>query len=150
MDPIGFALENFDADGAWRTADGGGDGRPIDTSGVLWDGTSIDGPVDLREALLGYAPQFARSFAEKLLTYALGRGVEYFDMPTVRTVVAAAERNEHRFSSYVLGIVTSPAFQMRIKQAAPASARQASVPPDERTPRDARVADAAPAYGDRQ
>jgi hypothetical protein len=119
MDPIGFALENFDADGAWRTLDGGANGRAIDTSGVLWDGTPIEGPVELRKALLAYSPQFTRSFAEKLMTYALGRGVEYFDMPSVRSIVAAAESNDHRFSSYVLGIVASPAFQMRTKQEAP-------------------------------
>jgi hypothetical protein len=115
MDPIGYALETFAADGQWRTTDRGAGNLPIDATGVLWDGTRIDGPVELREALLRYSPQFARTFTEKLLTYALGRGVEYFDMPVVRRIVRDAEAGEYRFSSIVLGIVSSEPFQMRIK-----------------------------------
>jgi hypothetical protein len=113
MDGIGFALENFAGDAQWRTRDGGG--APIDTAVELWDGTSIDGPVELREALLGYSPQFMRMVTEKLMTYALGRGVEYFDMPALRGIVREAEANNNRFSSIVLGIVSSDAFMMRTK-----------------------------------
>jgi cytochrome c5 len=109
MDPIGFTLENFDAVGRWRTRDAG---TPLDVSGQLTDGTKIEGPVGLRQALERYSPQFMRTFTEKLLTYALGRGVEYQDMPAVRTIVREAARNDYRFSSLVLGIVTSAPFQM--------------------------------------
>jgi len=120
MDPIGFALENFSADGQWRTLDGGPGGTPIDAAAVLWDGTEVEGPVALREALLAYSPQFVRMFTEKLMTYALGRGVEHFDMPVVRAIVRGAEPNDYRFSSIVLGIVNSEPFRMRIKSEAPA------------------------------
>ena len=115
MDPIGFALENFNADGQWRTLDGGAGGTPIDVAGVLWDGTQVVGPVELREAVMRYSPQFVRMATEKLMTYALGRGVEYSDMPVIRSIVRDAERNDIRFSSLVLGIVNSPPFQMRTK-----------------------------------
>jgi len=115
MDPIGFALENFNADGQWRTLDGGAGGTPIDVAGVLWDGTQVVGPVELREAVMRYSPQFVRMATEKLMTYALGRGVEYSDMPVIRSIVRDAERNDNRFSSLVLGIVNSPPFQMRTK-----------------------------------
>jgi hypothetical protein len=99
--------------------DGGAGGLPIDVDVELWDGTRVNGPIELREMLLGYSPQFMRMFTEKLMTYALGRGVEYFDMPLVRTIVNEAEREDYRFSSIVLGIATSPAFQMRVKSASP-------------------------------
>jgi hypothetical protein len=115
MDPIGFALENFAADGQWRTMDGGAGGTPITAAVELWDGTTVDGPVELREMLLGYSPQFVRMFTEKLMTYALGRGVEYFDMPVIRSIVHAAEQDDYRFSSIVMGIVASPPFQMRTR-----------------------------------
>ncbi|HJR69024.1 MAG TPA: DUF1592 domain-containing protein, partial [Gammaproteobacteria bacterium] len=115
MDSIGFALENFSADGQWRTLDGGAGGTPIDVSVELWDGTRVTGPVELRAAVMRYSPQFVRMATEKLMTYALGRGVEYFDMPVVRSIVRDAERNDHRFSSIVLGIVNSAPFQMRTK-----------------------------------
>jgi hypothetical protein len=115
MDPIGFALENFSADGQWRTMDGGAGGTPIDAGVTLWDGTVVNGPVELREMLLGYSPQFVRMFTEKLMTYALGRGVEYFDMPVVRSIVKDAEIDDYRFSALVLGIVSSAPFQRRIK-----------------------------------
>jgi hypothetical protein len=115
MDPIGLALENFSADGQWRTQDGGEGGTPIDAAVELWDGTKVDGAVELREAVLKYSPQFLRMATEKLMTYALGRGVEYFDMPVIRSIVAEAERNDNRFSSLVMGIVTSAPFQMRTK-----------------------------------
>jgi hypothetical protein len=113
MDPIGFTLENFDAVGRWRTRDAG---SPLDVSGQLTDGTKIEGVVGLRQALERYSPQFMRTFTEKLLTYALGRGVEYQDMPVVRDIVREAARNDYHFSSLVLGIVTSAPFQMNVGQ----------------------------------
>jgi hypothetical protein len=113
MDPIGFALENFDGIGKWRTKDAG---QKVNASGQLTDGTKIDGVVDLRNALLRYSPQFARVVTEKLLTYALGRGVEYQDMPVVRAIVRDASRNDYRFSSLIEGIVNSEPFQMNRKR----------------------------------
>ena len=115
MDPIGFALDNFDADAKWRTKQGG-DGRvPVDASSVLWDGTKIDGPIELRQALLRYSPQFVRMITEKLMTYGLGRGVEYYDMPVIRSIVRDADKNDDRFSSLLLGVIKSAPFQMRTK-----------------------------------
>ena len=112
MDPIGFSLENFDAVGAWRTKDAG---SPIDASGLLVDGSKLNGVSGLREALLRYKPQFVRVATERLLAYALGRGVEYYDMPLVRSIVHEAARDDDRFSSVVLGIVKSEPFQMNRK-----------------------------------
>jgi hypothetical protein len=112
MDPIGFSLENFDAVGHWRTDD---DGSPINTAGVLVDGSKLDGVKGLREALLRYSPQFVRVATEKLMIYALGRGTEYFDMPLVRSIVHDAQRDNYRFSSLVLGVVKSEPFQMNGK-----------------------------------
>jgi hypothetical protein len=116
MDPIGFALENFDADAKWRTKEGGDGGVPIDTSGVLWDGTKVNGPIELRQALLHYSPQFVRMITEKLMTFALGRGVEYQDMPAIRSIVRDADRDDDRFVSILMGIVKSAPFQMRTKE----------------------------------
>ena len=110
MDPIGFALENFDALGAWRWNDSG---FPVDASGQLVDGTKVDGPASLREALVGHSDAFLRTFTEKLLTYALGRGIEYYDMPVVRAIDCEAARNDNRFSSFILAIVRSTPFRMR-------------------------------------
>jgi hypothetical protein len=115
MDNIGFPLESFDADATWRTKQGGDGGVPIDTSSELWDGTKVKGPVELRQALLRYSPAFVRSITEKMMTYGLGRGVEYFDMPVVRSIVRDADKNHDKFSAIVLGIVKSPPFQMRVK-----------------------------------
>ena len=112
FEPIGLALENFDATGAWRTKDGE---NPIDASGVLVDGTKIDGIASLRESLVGRSDQFVRVVTEKLLTYGLGRGMEYQDMPMLRSIVHEAALAKYRFSSIVLGIVKSPAFQMNMK-----------------------------------
>jgi mono/diheme cytochrome c family protein len=112
MDPIGFSLENFNGIGMWRSQD---NGVPIDASGELVDGTKITGPEGLRDALMRYSPQFARVVTEKLMTYALGRGVEYYDMPLVRSIVRDSERSNYRFSSVVLGIVKSAPFQMNMK-----------------------------------
>ena len=112
MDPIGLSLENFDAIGKWRLTD---DGSPIDPSGMLVDGTKIDGVTGLREALLRNKAQFLRVITEKLMIYALGRGTEYFDMPEVRSIVHEAEQNKYKFSTLVLGVVKSPQFQMNQK-----------------------------------
>ncbi|MBZ5625869.1 MAG: DUF1592 domain-containing protein [Acidobacteriia bacterium] len=112
MDPIGFSMENFDAVGHWRTMDGD---SPVDAKGVLVDGGKLAGVQDMREALLRYSPQFVRVITEKLLIYGLGRGTEYYDMPLVRSIVHGAERNNYKFSSLVLGVVKSDAFQMNQK-----------------------------------
>jgi hypothetical protein len=114
FEPMGIALENFDAVGAWRTLEEGG---PIDASGILPDGTKVDGIVSLRNAFVRYSDQFARVVAEKLLTYSLGRGVEHQDMPMVRTMARAAAADNYRFSSLVLSIVRSDMFQMNQKVA---------------------------------
>jgi hypothetical protein len=121
MDPIGFALENFDADAGWRTKQGGDGGVPIDVKVKLFDGQEVSGPAGLRTALLHYSPQFVRMFIEKTMTYALGRGLDYTDMPTVRAIARDAAREQNRFSAIVLGVVRSPQFQMRVKAAGPAA-----------------------------
>jgi hypothetical protein len=90
---------------------------PIDVKVKLFDGQEVDGPAGLRTALLRYSPQFVRMFTEKLMTYAVGRGMEYTDMPTIRAVVRDATQDDHRFSALVLGVVRSPQFQMRQKPA---------------------------------
>jgi mono/diheme cytochrome c family protein len=118
MDPVGFAMENFDAIGRWRTEE---HGQPIDASARLVDGTEIDGVVDLRNALLNYSDRFVQTTTEKLMTYALGRGIEYHDMPTVRAIARSAAKDEYRFSSIILGIVGSDAFQMRAAEDTPAA-----------------------------
>jgi mono/diheme cytochrome c family protein len=110
MDSIGFALENFDAVGAWRTTDAG---SPIDASGELADGTKIDGVVSLRKALISRPELFAGTLTQKLMIYALGRGIDYRDMPTVRGILHDAARDHYRFTDLVLGIVHSTAFEMR-------------------------------------
>jgi hypothetical protein len=120
MDPIGFSLENFDADASWRTKQGGDGGVPIDVNVKLFDGQDVSGPAGLRTALLRYSPQFVRMFIEKTMTYALGRGLDYTDMPTVRAIARDAAREQNRFSAIVLGVVRSPQFQMRVKTAGPA------------------------------
>ena len=114
MDPIGFSLENFDLVGTWRDVDGK---SPVDSSGQLVDGTKLNGPADLRQALLSRSEAFVTNATEKLMTYALGRPVQYFDMPAVRAVVHRAALNDYRFSSLVLGVVSSDAFQMKMKRA---------------------------------
>jgi Protein of unknown function (DUF1592)/Protein of unknown function (DUF1588)/Protein of unknown function (DUF1585)/Protein of unknown function (DUF1595) len=115
MDPIGFALENFDLVGTWRERDGP---MPVDSSGQLVDGTQLHGPADLRRALLSRSDAFVTTATEKLLTYALGRPLEYYDMPTVRSIVRRAAQNDYRFSSLVLGVLESAPFQMRMKASA--------------------------------
>jgi hypothetical protein len=115
MDPIGFALDNFDADGKWRAKQGGEGGTPIDAAVELYDGQKVNGPVGLRQALMRYSPQFVAMMVEKMMTYGLGRGVEYTDMPTIRSIVRDAAKDDNRFSAIVLGVVKSPQFQMRVK-----------------------------------
>ena len=110
MDPLGFALENFDGVGQWRDHDGE---SPVDASGVLPDGSKFKGPAEFRRALLRRPEAFVTTVASKLLTYALGRGAEYYDMPTVRRIVRDSARDDYRWSSLILGIVKSMPFQMR-------------------------------------
>ena len=112
MDPLGLALENFDAVGKWRTREAG---STIDASGELGDGTRVDGVVALRKALLARPEVLVGTFTEKLMTYALGRGLEYYDMPAVREIISSAGRDDYRFGSLVLAIVRSVPFQMRTK-----------------------------------
>lgn len=113
IDPVGFALENYDGVGRWRITE---DARPIDATGGLPDGSTFDGVAGLQQAILARPELFTQTFAEKLLTYALGRGVEYYDQPAVRKIVRDAQRDNYKFSSFILGIVHSTPFQMRRPQ----------------------------------
>ena len=122
MDSIGFALDNFDAVGRWRAVDASG--ATIDPSGVLPDGTRFEGAAGLRQVLLNQPEKFTRTVAENLLTYALGRSLEYYDAPVVRSIAGHAARQDYRFSQLVLGVVNSTPFQMR-----KADGRQASALP---------------------
>jgi Protein of unknown function (DUF1592)/Protein of unknown function (DUF1588)/Protein of unknown function (DUF1585)/Protein of unknown function (DUF1587)/Protein of unknown function (DUF1595)/Planctomycete cytochrome C len=116
MDPLGLALENFDLVGRWRVQEGG---TPIDASGTLIDGRAIDGPASLRAAILAESGQFVSTFTQRLMSFALGRGVEYADMPAVRAIVRRAQRENYRFSALLLGVIESPQFLQR-NVAAPA------------------------------
>ena len=109
LDPIGMSLNNFDALGAWQTKDED-TGLPIDSTVALPDGTRVNGPVDLRRALLAKSDRFVETVTEKLMTYALGRTLDYHDMPTVRAIVRRADRDQDRFDSIVLGVIESPQF----------------------------------------
>jgi mono/diheme cytochrome c family protein len=120
IDPLGLALDNFDVTGKWRIKD---NGVAIDSAGVMYDGTKIDGPASLRNALLKHQDVFLQVFTENLMTYALGRRVEYFDMPAVRAIVGQAAKTDLHFSSFVLGIVNSAAFQRRAIEAAETTAQ---------------------------
>jgi hypothetical protein len=111
MDPLGFALENFDGLGQWR--EGMGIGDKIDSSGVLPDGTQFNGPAGLREVLVAKQDMFVENFTEQLLTYALGRGVEEYDRPVLRQIMRDTASDDHRWSSVILGIVNSTPFQNR-------------------------------------
>jgi hypothetical protein len=113
MDPVGFSLENFDAVGRWRTKE---DTTPNDASGGLPDGSKFTGIAGLQKALVSRPDIFVNTFTDKLLTYAVGRGVEYYDAPAIRKVVRDSEAENYRFSSIVLGIVKSAPFQMRRSQ----------------------------------
>ena len=110
MDPIGFALENYDAVGRWRVVDAN---VPIDSSGTMFDGTTFDGVPGLQTAILRHSDLFVTTMAEKLLTFATGRGVEYYDAPAIRKIVKDAAPGDYRFSSLILGVVNSMPFQMR-------------------------------------
>ncbi len=110
MDPLGFALENFDFIGQWRDAEAG---APVDTHGVFVDGTALEGPAGLRQVLLTHSELFVQTFAEKLLTYAFGRSLEASDMPAVREIVRRAARDDNRLSALVLGVAQSVPMQMR-------------------------------------
>ena len=111
MDPPGFVLENYDAIGRWRATDVAG--APVDTGGTLADGSVVDTPATFREALMAYDVSFIRTVTEKLLSYAIGRSVEYYDQPAIRRIVFEAASNDYRWSSIILGIVNSMPFQMR-------------------------------------
>jgi hypothetical protein len=113
MDPVGFALENYDAVGRWRSSE---NGTPVDSAGGLPDGSSFDGVDGLKKALLSRPEMFVSTTTEKMMTYALGRGVEDFDAPAVRRIVREANDHDYRFSALVLGIVNSVPFQMRRTQ----------------------------------
>jgi hypothetical protein len=112
MDPLGFTLENFDAIGHWRTRDAG---SAVDASGTLPDGERVSGAAALEQALAARPEQFVRTMTGMLLTYAVGRGLEYYDMPVVRGIARDAGKKDYRFSELVLGIVKSPPFQMKTK-----------------------------------
>jgi hypothetical protein len=109
IDPLGLTLENFDATGVWRIKD---NEVPVDSVGDLYDGTKMSGPAGLREGMAKHADIFLETFTENLMTYALGRRVEYSDMPAVRAILRDAGKNHNRFSSFVLGVVNSAAFRM--------------------------------------
>jgi hypothetical protein len=112
MDPMGFALENFDAIGMWRTTSGPSN-TPVDSTGVLPDGTKFQGPAELRNLLLSRRELFVENVTEKLLTYALGRGTEHYDAPAIRKITRDAAPGDYHWSSIILGIVRSMPFQMR-------------------------------------
>jgi mono/diheme cytochrome c family protein len=124
MDPLGFALENFNGVGEWRTTSEAG--NPVDASGVLPNGVKFNGPAELRKVLLSHPEQFANTVTDRLLTYALGRGVEYYDQPAIRKVTRGAASHNYNWSSLILGIVSSVPFQMRMsKPQEPATVRTA-------------------------
>jgi len=125
IDPLGLALDNFDVTGAWRIKD---NEVAVDSVGDLYDGTKMNGPAGLRDALLKHQDMVLRSFTENLLTYALGRRVEYSDMPTVRAIVTSAAKNDNRFSSFVMGVVNSGAFRMVKVQPAPTKVLNTEAP----------------------
>jgi hypothetical protein len=123
FEPMGLAMENFDAVGAWRTLDAG---QPIDPTGVTNDGTQLDGLASLREFTVSNGDIFAQSVTEKLLTYAIGRGLAYEDMPLVRSITHAAAEDDYRFSSLLMGVILSPAFTMNVKTATAAETTAAN------------------------
>jgi hypothetical protein len=123
MDPLGFALENFDPTGKWRATDAG---APIDASGVLPNGTTFQGPAGLRDALLARKEQFVQAMTEKLLAYALGRQLEAYDMPAVRKIVHDARPTDYRWQSIIVGIVRSEPFLKRTAPLAPSGVARES------------------------
>jgi hypothetical protein len=119
IDPLGLALDNFDTLGAWRIKD---NGVGIDSNGVMYDGAKLTGPADLRNALLNHADGLIRNFTDNLMSYAIGRRIEYYDQPSIRAITRKAAQNGNHFSSFVLGIVNSPAFQMSTAEAVSSTA----------------------------
>ncbi|HTR01437.1 MAG TPA: DUF1592 domain-containing protein, partial [Candidatus Acidoferrum sp.] len=113
IDPIGFALENFDAIGKWRDTTAG---QPVNAVTTMWDGTGLNGAASLRQALLARGDDFAQVVIEKLLAYGVGRKVEYYDMPTVRAIARSSKAGHYRLHDLIKGVVASPAFRMRVKQ----------------------------------
>jgi hypothetical protein len=111
IDPLGLALENFDVTGAYRIKD---NEVPVDVVGDLYDGTKMDGPAGLRAALLKHSDMFLTGFTESLMTYALGRRIEYTDMPAIRAIVRDAGQKQNKLSAYVMGVVNSSAFRMGV------------------------------------
>jgi hypothetical protein len=118
IDPLGLALENYDVTGQWRIKD---NEVPVDASGDLYDGTKMDGPAGLRAALLKHQDLLILSFTEKLMTYALGRRVESYDMPAIRAIVREAAKQDNRMSAFITGVAKSAAFQMGRASAPPAT-----------------------------
>jgi len=114
MDPIGLALDNFDVTAKWRERE---NGMPLDTRGDFYDGTPVKTPAELNAALLKRPVPLVRTFTENLMAYALGRRVEYFDQPTIRAIMKAAEGNQNKMSSFILGVIKSDAFQMKRSEA---------------------------------
>jgi len=114
MDPIGLALDNFDVTGQWRVRE---NGQPLDTRGTFYDGTEIATPAELLNALMKRPTPLVRTFTENLLAYAIGRRVEYYDMPMVRAIVKQAETNNLKMSAFILGVIKSDAFQMKRAEA---------------------------------
>jgi hypothetical protein len=114
MDPVGLSMENFDAVGRWRTRTE--DGMPVDASGGLPSGATFEGMAGLKQALLSHPDLFVNTVTEKLLTYALGRGIEYYDAPAVRGILRDTQNTDYQFSSLILSIVKSTPFQMRRSQ----------------------------------
>jgi mono/diheme cytochrome c family protein len=129
IDPLGLALENFDVTGAWRIKD---NEVPVDVNGDLYDGTRMEGPAGLRAALLKHQDMFVTGFTESLLTYALGRRVEYTDMPMIRAIVRDAARKDNKFSAFVLAVVNSNAFKMGVVDSGKSERRAADVAPQQR------------------
>jgi hypothetical protein len=121
MDPIGFAMENFDAVGRWRDIEGTAPGSAIDASGVFPDGTRFEGMAGLKEVLLSRPDQFVNTVAGKLLMYSIGRNLQYYDAPAVRAIVHRAAARNYTFASLILGVVESAPFQMREAQATAAT-----------------------------
>jgi hypothetical protein len=118
MDPLGFAFENFDGIGKWRTREAN---MPINASGTFPNGAKFDGPAEFVRGLVSQRDEFVRTFADKLLTYALGRGAAYYDQPAIRKIVREAAPSEYRWSSLILGVIKSAPFQMRMVGTAPAT-----------------------------
>jgi hypothetical protein len=116
MDPLGFSLENFDTIGTYRAMDAFTRTK-IDTSGTLVDGTAVNGPADLRKAMLAHPEQIVQTLTEKLTIYALGRSLEYYDMPGIRKIVRDSKATQYKFSSIVMGVVNAPAFRSSMVEA---------------------------------